>query len=90
MPQDRLVIKTLRLTCSVAPEQYEGELEDGRVIYIRERYGNFRVGLGATLEEAVLAAPCVEGRDSEMRRKVQDKFVMPKDFRWFNAWDTVW
>lgn len=32
-------IKKLERTCFACPSQWEGELEDGRMIYIRYRYG---------------------------------------------------
>ena len=36
-------IKTLTRTCFLCPEQWEGELSDGRSIYARERHGSVRV-----------------------------------------------
>jgi hypothetical protein len=42
-PKTPLKIKMLRMTSVGAPEQYEGLLEDGRGIYIRERWGNISV-----------------------------------------------
>lgn len=35
----RYKIKKLERTCFACPSQWEGELEDGRMIYIRYRYG---------------------------------------------------
>lgn len=37
------IVKKLICTCQIAPEQYEGELEDGRSVYARERHGHVRV-----------------------------------------------
>lgn len=73
----KLVIKSLKQTCFAAPEQYEGVLDDGRIIYIRERHRRFRVGLGATLEEAILAEPYIFGTDQEMKDMVLEHFILP-------------
>ena len=46
-------IKSLQQTCFACPSQWEGELEDGRFIYIRYRWGNLGFGIGNTLSEAI-------------------------------------
>lgn len=34
---------SLQKTCSACPAQWEGKLEDGRMIYIRYRWGHLRL-----------------------------------------------
>lgn len=48
-------MKLLRLkkTCEACPSQWEGELEDGRFIYIRFRWGNLGFGIGETIKDAI-------------------------------------
>lgn len=46
-------VKSLVRTCSACPSQWEGELEDGRFIYIRFRWGNLGYGIGDTPKNAV-------------------------------------
>jgi hypothetical protein len=36
-------IKELIKTCEVSPSQWQGTFEDGRMFYIRYRWGNFNV-----------------------------------------------
>lgn len=40
-------------TCGACPSQWEGRTSDGRVVYVRYRYGWLKVGFGDTLEAAV-------------------------------------
>jgi len=40
-------------TCNACPSQWEGQLENGHYIYIRYRWGSFRVGIGETLSDAI-------------------------------------
>jgi len=42
----KLILKKLINTCTLCPSQWEGELDDGRLIYIRYRWGYLRVELG--------------------------------------------
>ena len=44
-----------RMTCSACPSQWEGKADDGRVIYVRFRHGEFTAGIGKTLDDAVAA-----------------------------------
>lgn len=41
------------LTCSACPEQYEGQLRDGRFFYFRYRWGRVRLGVGGTSSDAI-------------------------------------
>lgn len=34
-----IIIEHLTQTCGACPSQWEGELEDGRMLYIRYRWG---------------------------------------------------
>lgn len=36
-------VKTIEMTCSACPSQWEGECIDGGDIYIRFRHGGFRI-----------------------------------------------
>ena len=46
-------IVTLRQTSSVAPAQWEGELNDGRVLYAHYRRGQLNVGIGEDRDGAI-------------------------------------
>lgn len=56
-------VRTLALTCRVAPSQWEGHLRDGRMFYVRVRHGELqvRVSAGPTSDplDAVGAAPAL-------------------------------
>ena len=41
-------------TCESVPDQYQGRLRDGRWFYFRFRFGAAGLGVGATLDDAVL------------------------------------
>jgi hypothetical protein len=43
----------LKRTSIACPSQWEGDLEDGRAIYIRYRHGHLSVGTGNDIDEAV-------------------------------------
>lgn len=53
---DVLARAQVRQTCSACPSQWEGTTEDGRSVYVRYRWGNLTVGLGADGDAAVGAA----------------------------------
>lgn len=40
-------------SCIACPQQWEALADDGRIVYIRERWDNLSVGIGNTLDEAV-------------------------------------
>lgn len=44
---------SLEKTCWACPAQWEGQLEDGRYVYIRYRWGHLQVGYGNTIDEAI-------------------------------------
>lgn len=46
-------VVALRQTSSVAPAQWEGELDDGRVLYAHYRRGQLNVGIGKDKDEAI-------------------------------------
>jgi hypothetical protein len=52
-PEGRPKVATLRKTCIACPSQWDGSLEDGRVIYARYRHGALSVGIGDDIDEAV-------------------------------------
>lgn len=43
-------------TCGACPSQWEGELQDGRAVYIRFRHGWLQVGAGPDVDAAVRGA----------------------------------
>jgi len=54
LPPDGLpVVTSLKKTCIACPSQWEGTLDDGRVLYVRFRWGELTAGLGERLEDAV-------------------------------------
>lgn len=52
-PEGRLKVVALKKTSLACPSQWEGVLEDGRVIYARYRWGELSVGVGDGIDEAV-------------------------------------
>ena len=48
-----LKLKNLKQTCIACPSQWEGELENGKFIYIRYRWGNLGYGIGENHDDAV-------------------------------------
>ncbi len=48
--------KTLTQTCSACPSQWEGTLEDGRMVYIRYRWGHLDVSVSKFATENVYDA----------------------------------
>ena len=67
-------IVALTQTCLVMPSQWEGELDDGRSLYVRYRHGLLRVGAGegakdASRNSATESALCckqIEDADEDM------------------------
>jgi hypothetical protein len=57
-------IATAERTCDLSPTQYEGALTDGRVWYLRYRWGRLSLGAGADLDEAVVQEEVVRDLDS--------------------------
>jgi hypothetical protein len=47
-------IATIRRTCAACPAQWEGSTEDGKSVYIRFRWGVLAIGVGQTMDEAVM------------------------------------
>ena len=54
MESNRLKVVSLVKTCEFFPAQWEGHLEDGRMFYIRYRWGNFNVYLSKEASDKVL------------------------------------
>jgi hypothetical protein len=46
-------VVALEQTSSVAPAQWEGELDDGRVLYAHYRRGQLNVGIGKDKDDAI-------------------------------------
>ncbi len=46
------VVVRLTQTCLAVPSQWEGELDDGRSLYVRYRHGLLRVGVGEAAKDA--------------------------------------
>lgn len=54
VPTDGLpAVTSLKKTCTACPSQWEGSLDDGRVLYARYRWGELSVGLGERIEDAI-------------------------------------
>ena len=57
-------VRTLALTCRAAPSQWEGQLDDGRMFYVRVRRGELEVRLSidpsTNVMDAVRATPSLE------------------------------
>jgi hypothetical protein len=47
------VVVAMKQTCSACPSQWEGELEDGRALYVRYRWGELSAGVGEDIGAAV-------------------------------------
>lgn len=52
-PEGRPKVVALKKTCTACPSQWEGTLEDGRLIYARYRHGALSVGIGEDIDQAV-------------------------------------
>lgn len=56
-------VRTLTLTCRVAPSQWEGQLTDGRMFYVRVQHGELQVRVSpeptSNVEDAVRAVPAL-------------------------------
>ena len=48
-----VLLASLARTCGACPAQWEGVATDGRIVYVRFRYGSLQVGIGDSLDEAV-------------------------------------
>lgn len=55
---------TLLMTCEVCPSQWEGKLDDGRMFYIRYRWGSLSVRVSRSItndvDDAVLGESVLE------------------------------
>lgn len=72
------VVTSLRRTSIACPSQWEGTLDDGRVLYARFRHGDLSVGLGEGIEEAVTN----RGPDKALLREdVGDGFMTFEELR---------
>lgn len=47
------LVVAMKQTCSACPSQWEGELEDGRMLYVRYRWGELSAGVGEDIKAAV-------------------------------------
>ena len=56
MSQEKVKVVEVEQTCGGWPAQWEGRTDDGRWIYARYRHGCLGIGVGATLDEAVVAS----------------------------------
>ena len=52
-PSGLPVVTSLKKTCTACPSQWEGELEDGRMLYVRYRWGELSAGVGEDIGAAV-------------------------------------
>jgi hypothetical protein len=49
-----LKVVEIERTCQAFPSQWEGKTDDGRFVYVRFRWGLLRIGVGATLDLAII------------------------------------
>jgi hypothetical protein len=54
MPDQEIVVTTLVRTCLRSPSQWQGQTSDGRVVYVRYRWGCLEIGIGTSLDDAIL------------------------------------
>lgn len=47
------LVVAMKQTCNACPSQWEGELEDGRMLYVRYRGGELSAGVGVDIGAAV-------------------------------------
>lgn len=61
-------IKSARMTCWACPEQWDGELHDGRFFYFRYRWGRATLAIGPDLRsvQGVTGLGQVTGVDASM------------------------
>ena len=73
-------VRTLTLTCRVAPSQWEGHLRDGRMFYVRVRRGQLQVRLSAEPTsdplDAIRAAPALSIFLEDPHESFMDEAVM--------------
>ncbi len=53
-------IVALVQTSDAAPSQWEGQLSDGRWLYVRYRHAELSIGVGGTLDEAIRVSNAVD------------------------------
>jgi len=46
-------LENVEQTCFAVPSQWEADTDNGLKVYIRYRHGNFTVGIGETVDDAV-------------------------------------
>lgn len=64
-------IKNVKCTCSACPSQWEIKLEDGRMIYVRYRWGNLSIRISEKATDDVYDA--VGGKEI-FRESIGDEF----------------
>lgn len=52
-------IKIIKQTCKNSPSQWDGELNDGREIYIRYRWGTIEVYVANMIGQKALDGDCI-------------------------------
>lgn len=70
-------VDTVRRTCTACPTQYEGQMADGRFFYFRYRHALAELGIGATLDDAVIETlgreiPAISYGDHPMDRQISE------------------
>jgi len=53
---DKLRAKTLKQTCNACPAQWEGKIDDGRMFYIRYRWGHLSLNVSEKATDNVMDA----------------------------------
>ncbi len=79
------LITQIRRTCIACPSQWEGKLNNGNHIYIRYRWGDFTIGEGKTINEAVnnqlIHVPYGDSLDGFMCNKTMVELIHETDYK---------
>jgi hypothetical protein len=57
---DKMKVIALKKTSVACPSQWEGKFDNGKIIYIRYRWGCFKISIGDSLYDAVSNSPMYE------------------------------
>jgi hypothetical protein len=79
----KLKIIELVQTSNLAPEQYEGKIENSeyKFVYIRRRHGYFSVGIGRRSLEQAVDNDYLSGPEELMYPSIDLCFEIPKEWR---------
>jgi len=72
------MVKIIKLwkTCFACPAQWEGKLDNGQYVYIRYRWGIFRVGIADCINDAINNSVCIEEIGSQLDGFMETKQML--------------